>query len=710
MPRGLILSSQTKTTSHFILTSISRVSSPTQFRKIPNHRRLNPSVASGNRFLCGCSSGQNGPIDMEKYREAFAKRMAMAGLKPHHRIALGVSGGPDSMALCILAARWKNNGTSAADDQGSGFIDGLLAIVVDHGLRSESKDEANAVSRRLLDMGIRCEISGCEWSDGRPKKGHLQEAAREKRYQILQNVCNQHQIGVLLIAHHADDQAELFILRLSRNSGVLGLAGMAFTSQLFSTDPDFNGEASDNHGILLVRPLLEFSKEDMYKICHGGYQEWVEDPTNQSPLFARNRIRMALKKLSSSIFNSDLQAVISCCRRTRLYVDRICCNLINQSVTIMAQGYAIIDIEILNPSKVEDIFLSKFVAIVLQFISQRHKPVRGSALKLLLDYLRAFPCKTSFTAAGCYLCPAPGSKGTKVLICCSVDSCLPSKMASFHKLSYGEQKHFLLREVKQVIEDGKTYEDHLVPDASNLCFLDVTSSESVLDKARRLDILSESTYTNVISLQRAETEHFRSKTEEVSKYESTNEVESLSTCFSGPTLKPGHIGYFMNRFLVKWELTEKISRDTYTLDEASGDPNLQGQSQHYYCRSCLVGHDMVAVVRHMVDADWLYLAKLSVCHKVENSKEQIVLSNGKLEQVTGHKNVCSDYARVSAQMALQVLKSIPVAARRSLPVLVNFQGQLLSVPSVGFKHCPSLAISAVFRPRVPLGGGHSSFI
>lgn len=61
-------------------------------------------------------------------------------------------------------------------------------------------------------------------------------------------------------------QAELFILRLSRNSGVLGLAGMAFTLQRFSEFPDFNGKESKAHGMLLVRPLLEFSKEDMYNV------------------------------------------------------------------------------------------------------------------------------------------------------------------------------------------------------------------------------------------------------------------------------------------------------------------------------------------------------------------------------------------------------------------------------------------------------------
>ncbi|GMP59847.1 hypothetical protein CsSME_00022957 [Camellia sinensis var. sinensis] len=653
MARGFVLSSETKTSSHFIRTSISRVSSPIQLRTSPfsaNHLPLNPSIASINRLLCSCSSRQHDPIDMSKYIEAFAKRMAMAGLKPHHRIALGVSGGPDSMALCVLAASWKTNGTNATGGQSSSFIDGLLAIIVDHGLRSESKDEANTVSHRVLDMGIRYEIASCEWPDGRPKKGHLQEAARDRRYQIFQNVCIQHQIGVLLIAHHADDQAESFILRLSRNSGVLGLAGMAFISQLYSTYPTFNGEASNNHGILLVRPLLELSKEDMYK------------------------------------------AVILTCRRTRLYVDQSCCNLINQSVTIMNKGYAIIDIEILNPSKVEDIFLSKFVALVLQFISQRHRPVRGSALKLLLDYFRTFPCKTSFTAAGCYICPAPGSKGSKILVCCSVDSCLPLKTELFHKLSCEGQKHFMLREIEQIIADGKLYLDHLVPDASNVLFLDGTSSESVLVEARRINILSESTYRNILSLRRDETKKFRSKTEDVSNCELMHKVETLGSNLSSPTLQPGYIGYFMNRFLVKWELIEKISRDGYC------------------CESCLVGHDKVAEVRHMVDADWLYLAKLSECHHMENSEVQRVLSVEKLEQVTGKINVCSDYAQISAQNALRLLKSIPVAARRGLPVLVNPQGQLLSIPSVGFKYCPCLAVSAVFMPRVPLGGGHSSFV
>ncbi|CAL1359545.1 unnamed protein product [Linum trigynum] len=347
-------------------------------------------VSSSRLYSCGsCAAEERVSVDMGKYKEGFARRMAMAGLQPYHSIAVGVSGGPDSMALCFLTAAWKTDAAGKSD----GYVDGLLAIIVDHGLRAESKEEAH-IREHLL--GIRCEIAECNWSNGRPKQGHLQEAARDMRYQNFQKVCIQHQIGVLLIAHHADDQAELLILRLSRGSGVLGLAGMAFTSQLFSTCTVLHNEGSNNKGLLLVRPLLHFSKEDMYKTCQASNQDWVEDPTNRSAAYARNRIRMSLGKFSSYVFQTE-------------------------AVNIMDQGYAVIDLMILNPSKVPDMCLSKFVALVLQFVSQRYRTVRGATIKVLLDYVCTFPCKTSFTVAGCYLCPSPGSRGTKLLVCCSVD-------------------------------------------------------------------------------------------------------------------------------------------------------------------------------------------------------------------------------------------------------------------------------------------------
>ncbi|KAI3711610.1 hypothetical protein L1987_70149 [Smallanthus sonchifolius] len=655
MARGLLMLPHYKAKSHLIRTGFSSYpNNCTKFLIFSTSRKSNYV-----RLLCSCSSSpQNDSIDISKYKETFSKRMAMAGLKPHHPIAVGVSGGPDSMALCLLAANWKTYGVNVASRANNDFVDGLLAIVVDHGLRAESKNESEIVQHRVLKMGIRCEIAQCAWTDGRPKLGHLQEAARDMRYEKLQHICSQHRIGVLLIAHHADDQAELFILRLSRNSGVLGLAGMALTKQLFATHPNFDDGISNS--ILLVRPLLDFSKQDLYKICEGGKQEWVEDPTNQNTIFARNRIRMSLRNSSSSVFKSELQAIIFACRRTRVYVDHICQTLIDQAVTVMPQGYTIVDLGILNPSEVLDICLSKFVTLLLQFVSQRQRPVRGSAQKLLLDYFRTFPCKSSFTAAGCYLCAAPGSKGTKIIVCCSVNSALPMKMESFYVGSFDKQKVNISKELSQIIENGKSYSNKMVLNMSNVHFLNLMSStESILTEAKRVKILSEPTFTSIFSLYKTEFEKFQVKTETLSDLKSKKVIESVKV----KELGHGQIGHFMDRFLVSWEFV--------------------GANDGCSCGS---GQDSVLEVRHMVDADWLYLSDLTKSDNLENFQ---------LEQ---------------AKRSLLLLKSIPVAARRSLPVLVNPEGRVVSIPSVCFSICKCLKVSVKFKPRVPLGGGYSSFL
>ncbi|KAK4849710.1 hypothetical protein QYF36_000109 [Acer negundo] len=234
---------------------------------------MSPLNRPSTRFFCKCSHTHSveHPIDMTNYKEAFSRRMAMAGLKPHHRIALGVSGGPDSMALCVLTADWKTGEQNVVGD-GDEFIGGLLAIIVDHGLREESREEAKMVSSRVSDMGIRCEIVRCSWLDGRPKKGHCKK---------------------LLVTWRS--------YSLSDSHAIVGFLDLLAWHLLLKFCPHTHSynKVSKNHSILLVRPLLEFSKEDMYKICQGGNQDWVEDHTNRSPLSAWNRIRMSLGNLSS---------------------------------------------------------------------------------------------------------------------------------------------------------------------------------------------------------------------------------------------------------------------------------------------------------------------------------------------------------------------------------------------------------------------------
>ncbi|KAL8498849.1 hypothetical protein ACS0TY_021981 [Phlomoides rotata] len=468
-------------------------------------------------------------------------------------------------------------------------------------------------------------------------------------------------------------QAELFILRLSRISGVLGLAGMAFTSKNFSEFTDFSVEESKAHGILLVRPLLEFSKEDMYNICQGGNQQWVEDPTNRSPLYARNRIRMALSDLLSSVFKAELQAVVSECRKTRVHVEKLCHLMLNQTLTIMPHGYAEIDLVTLHSTEVKDIYLAKFVALVVQFISQKHRPIRGNGLKLLLNYLRTFPCKVDVVLQSC----SPGSKGTKVLLCCSFDSSVPPVIKLCRTYSYSERKCYATNELEQIERNIEANLDKILPDVSRVPFLGATSSESVLIEAKRIDILSDSSHKAIVSLQKQESEKFiKSKAETISDSESQDNI----TYSGSKSISPGQVGFFMNRFLLDWKVC-----------------SAQGQCN---CICCVTVDEMVAEVRCMVDSDWIYIYDLSKKINPEN------IPTLETKQLSGES---MDYAILSASRALASLKSIPIAARRSMPVLVTSKGDLLSIPSIGFSCCPHLLVSADFRPWIPLGGGHSSF-
>ncbi|KAG9456084.1 hypothetical protein H6P81_000592 [Aristolochia fimbriata] len=660
---------------------------------------------SFSRLMC-CKVSEGGEAaSMIKFKETFSRRMAMAGIKPHHRIALGVSGGADSIGLCILASGWKKDALLDTDEN-FGCIDGLLGVVVDHRLRPESTEEAQHVCDMVFKMGIRCQIAACDWSNGRPKQGHLQEAARDKRYEIFQDVCIKEQIGVLLVAHHADDQAELFILRLSRNSGILGLAGMPFVSQLFGSCIHCYEENSSSDGILLVRPLLDLQKEDMYKICQVARQEWVEDPTNQKDVFARNRIRMSLRKVSSGVFKSELQSVISACRKTRSYVEHICGRLIDESVTVTQEGSATIDLAKLNPSKVEDIYLSKFIALVLQFVSQRHRPVRGRISRILLNYLRSSPCKTSLTAAGCFLSAVPSSRGTKILVCCSLDSPQPSRIQASPTYLFSSQQYSPFHDVVQIILEAKSHSNFLLPNALDVPLLHLTCSHEILSEAKKLNLVSESTLKSISLLQHEESKHFSVKREQNLSQELTYDTMSSSTSVREP-LRYGRFCHFMNRFLIMWKLCADIAEDA-SLNKFNFNRCREEFNLDKLCSSCIMHTDTEVMVRHMIENDWLYLSRLSKDDVAKGCREDVVCSISAVEPKS-EKISCAKYRQLSAHKALQALKSIPVSARRGLPVLVNSSDLLLSIPTIYFDHCPCLSVVAVFKPRVPLGGGYSSY-
>ena len=120
------------------------------------------------------------------------------------------------------------------------------------------------------------------WDGVKPSTGRM-ESARAARYALMADYCRAHDIQYLAVAHHADDQAETFFMRLTRGSGLDGLAAMRET------------QAYDDN-LTLWRPLLgHMAHDDLVAWCRGNDIPWVEDPTNQNTNYTRNRLRMALK-------------------------------------------------------------------------------------------------------------------------------------------------------------------------------------------------------------------------------------------------------------------------------------------------------------------------------------------------------------------------------------------------------------------------------
>jgi tRNA(Ile)-lysidine synthase len=195
------------------------------------------------------------------------------GLEHLPGFVLAVSGGPDSTALLLLAARWAKKLKRAPK---------LLAVTVDHGLRPEAAREAAMVKRLSRSLGVPHRT--VHWRGTKPRSG-LQEAARIARYELLAQAASRSGFAHILTAHTLDDQAETVLFRLARGSGIFGLTGMAHAAPL------------PLHGvreIFLVRPLLHVAKARLVATLKAAGVDYAHDPSNADPRFTRARLRQDL--------------------------------------------------------------------------------------------------------------------------------------------------------------------------------------------------------------------------------------------------------------------------------------------------------------------------------------------------------------------------------------------------------------------------------
>jgi tRNA(Ile)-lysidine synthase len=210
---------------------------------------------------------EKSPITVSDAKKLFAD------WKDAPAVVLAVSGGPDSVALMWLAARWRRSLARGPD---------LLAVTIDHGLREEAAREARDVKQ--LARALKVEHRTMRWSGAKPNTG-VPAAARAERYRLLAQAARRVGASHVLTAHTRDDQAETLLMRLLRGSGIVGLSAMA--------------RESERDGVILARPLLGVAKSRLIATLDSAGIGYANDPTNHDTVFTRPRLRALLPLLAA---------------------------------------------------------------------------------------------------------------------------------------------------------------------------------------------------------------------------------------------------------------------------------------------------------------------------------------------------------------------------------------------------------------------------
>ncbi len=309
----------------------------------------------------------------------FAALMAPLGpFEARPGLAVAISGGPDSLALGLLADRWARARGGA-----------VVGLIVDHGLRPASASEARQTALWLAARRIAWQI--LTWTGAKPTAG-IQAAARAARYRLLGEWCRAAGMLHLLTAHHLDDQAETVALRAARASGPDGLAGMAAVRELA--------------GLRLLRPLLTLPKTALLAYLEALDQPWLDDPSNRAPEFARARLRG-----TAGLDVARLAGLAAGHGAARAAWERQVGAWLAQHVRVFPAGFALMAQAGLAAAPVE--IARRAVQQTLRAVGGRPYPPRQARLARLLDELRSDRRPTGRTLGGCRLL----RQGDRLLVC-----------------------------------------------------------------------------------------------------------------------------------------------------------------------------------------------------------------------------------------------------------------------------------------------------
>ena len=291
---------------------------------------------------------------------------------------VAVSGGADSLALAYLSKCYqiKNKNKN------------FHYVHVDHKLRDTSSNEAQTLKKILRKFKIECKI--ITWKKKTNTK-KTQSESRDYRFKVFKDFCKTKKINTLLLGHHFDDFQENFFIRLLRGSGLKGLVSF------------YNYRNLQRNNIYIVRPLLDFSKEDLLYVTKNTFNFHIDDPSNRSLEYLRSRVRFmidSLKKngLDKKKFKMTFENLISSNNSIEFFVQK---NISENSYISPSKNNkrALLTSKFFGST--DEIILRSFTKI-LQDISGRYFPARGKGVSRIINQIKQ-KSLTKTTLGGCVI-------------------------------------------------------------------------------------------------------------------------------------------------------------------------------------------------------------------------------------------------------------------------------------------------------------------
>ncbi len=281
---------------------------------------------------------------------------------------IGVSGGPDSLALAFLCKVFSSE-----------FNCKFIALIVDHNLRKESKIEATKIKQLLKIHKIKAKIF--TWKGNIPNS-NIQFNARNIRYFIFNKVCKKLNIKNLVLAHHEGDLLENFFIRLFRGSGLKGLSSLNIKRQ------------SENKTLNVIRPLIDIKKRELIYISKRVFNFYLIDPSNFKEKFLRTKIRNYLDQFKlDGLDINKVKLTLNNLQSANESIDFYKTKSTKKHVRYLRSNSCLVRYDLFNLESEEVIF--RTIGDIISKVSNSYYPPRGKYINNLIIRVQSKKFKKS---------------------------------------------------------------------------------------------------------------------------------------------------------------------------------------------------------------------------------------------------------------------------------------------------------------------------